>query len=213
MAKRTSSGKPGRRGSRNTARLRTGVAPENRVGSEAIDVASTENATRAMRAGLRDSKTTTFQPSMPVDTQIIGVAVAVAALAAVYVDQSATLVGRVLGGAVYILAVTAAQVLYWDHVVYRLPATRRRFVRFRNRAPKPLMKIPIFVWLIIDYPILLFRSLLPRKGATFNEVNTEVGYLTLLGALFLGGATAFVHVMIAIVPPEYLRPAFRHFIK
>jgi hypothetical protein len=148
----------------------------------------------------------------PVDTQIIGVALALAAFAAIYVDRIANPIGRILGGAVYLLAFVATQTLYWDHIIGRIPATLRRFAKFRARAPKLFIFVPIFVWMIVDYPILLLRSALPGKS-TFNEMNTEVGYLTLLGAMFLGGIIATIHVLVSIVPVEYISPAFRQFMR
>lgn len=138
-----------------------------------------------------------FQKSnADIDPGILEVTLALSALFAVIVLQPIELIIQVIAAICFLASYFTAMILYGTYVLHRTPNTRNEYIKYslQNRRSNR----DLWDWLVMYYPMLFFRILSRDREMTWDQKNTEFGYLTLLAALTVGGGTIGVYLWLSI---------------
>ena len=60
-------------------------------------------------------------------------------------------------------------------------------------------KLDLWPWLILYYPILLYKALINNKQMGWDLGNTKLGYLTLLATMAIGGFSIGVYLVTTLL--------------
>jgi len=133
-----------------------------------------------------------------IDAGIIEVSLALTAIAALLATVSMAWYLRLPAAFAFLLGFFATQLLYWAYIYGRIPGTVTAFISSSEKKKNP--KLGILIWLIIYYPKLLLRSISESGKVLFYLQITELGYLTLLGAMLITGGSIIIFIMGSIIP-------------
>lgn len=143
-----------------------------------------------------------------IDIGVLEVTLALAALFALIVTQPVEIFLRVIAAICFMASYITAAILYGTYVLHRAPRTIEMYFRYLSRNKQN--RVDFWLWLVFYYPLLVVSLFLhpatsisgkpdKDKEMSWDQANTEFGYLTLLAALLVGGATVFIYLLTLLI--------------